>query len=231
MHGHILAHFIDDEGKEKPQFPFICLTVSGGHTQLVLVSDYLDMKIVGSTIDDAAGEAFDKAAKMLGFPYPGGPLIDKYAKEGDPLKFEFARPKVGEFNYSFSGLKTSILYFLQKEVKKNDAFISENLNDLCASIQFTIVKILLKKLKKAADFYKVNHIAVAGGVSANSGLRNAIIEMGVQEQWSVHIPRFEYCTDNAAMIAITGKLMLDQGIVTSQSVSALARVDFNKLSS
>jgi len=231
MHGHILAHFIDDEGKEKPQFPFICLTVSGGHTQLVLVSDYLDMKIVGSTIDDAAGEAFDKAAKMLGFPYPGGPLIDKYAKEGDPLKFEFARPKVGEFNYSFSGLKTSILYFLQKEVKKNDAFISENLNDLCASIQFTIVEILLKKLKKAADFYKVNHIAVAGGVSANSGLRNAIIEMGVQEQWSVHIPRFEYCTDNAAMIAITGKLMLDQGIVTSQSVSALARVDFNKLSS
>ena len=231
MHGHILAHFIDDEGKEKPQFPFICLTVSGGHTQLVLVSDYLDMKIVGSTIDDAAGEAFDKAAKMLGFPYPGGPLIDKYAKEGDPLKFEFARPKVGEFNYSFSGLKTSILYFLQKEVKKNDAFISENLNDLCASIQFTIVKILLKKLKKAADFYKVNHIAVAGGVSANSGLRNAIIEMGVQEQWSVHIPRFEYCTDNAAMIAITGKLMFDQGIVTSQSVSALARVDFNKLSS
>jgi len=201
MQAHVLSNLIADP---QPEFPFLCLTVSGGHTQIVLCKDALNMEILGETLDDAAGEAFDKAAKMLGFPYPGGPLIDKYAKEGDPLKFEFARPKVGEFNYSFSGLKTSILYFLQKEVKKNDAFISENLNDLCASIQFTIVKILLKKLKKAADFYKVNHIAVAGGVSANSGLRNAIIEMGVQEQWSVHIPRFEYCTDNAAMIGISG---------------------------
>lgn len=227
MHGHILAHFIDDENKTKPQFPFICMTVSGGHTQLVLVRDYLDMEILGSTIDDAAGEAFDKAAKMLGFPYPGGPLIDKHAKLGDPKRFQFTKPRVDGYNFSFSGLKTAILYFLQKEVAKDADFIENNKNDLCASIQQTIIDILIKQLKQVAKDYKVNEIAIAGGVSANSGLRAALQETGQKQGWNTYIPRFEYCTDNAAMIAIAGRYQFDKGMFADQSVIAKPRVPFS----
>lgn len=227
MHGHILAHFIDDEGKAKPQFPFICMTVSGGHTQLVLVRDYLDMEILGSTIDDAAGEAFDKAAKMLGFPYPGGPLIDKHAKLGDPKRFQFTKPRVDGYNFSFSGLKTAILYFLQKEVAKDPDFIESNKNDLCASIQHTIIEILMKQLKQVAKDYQVKELAIAGGVSANSGLRTALQETGKKLGWNVYIPRFEYCTDNAAMIAIAGRYQYELGMFADQSVIAKPRVPFN----
>lgn len=226
MYGHVLAHFIDDEGKEKPKFPFICLTVSGGHTQIVLVKNHLDMEVIGTTKDDAAGEAFDKAAKMLGFEYPGGPLVDKHAKNGDPLKFKFTKPKVGGYDFSFSGLKTGILYFLQKEVKANPNFIEENLNDLCASIQFTIVDILIRQLKTVTKDLGIQEVAIAGGVSANSGLRKALQETGANRGWSVYIPRFEYCTDNAAMIAITGKFMYEQGLFADQTVTAMARVPF-----
>ncbi len=224
MYGHVLAHFIDDEKKKKPSFPFLCLTVSGGHTQIVLVRDYLDMEVIGTTIDDAAGEAFDKAAKLLGFPYPGGPLIDKHAKLGDPSIFTFPHPQIKDYNYSFSGLKTSILYFIQKETAKNEHFITENLDNLCAGIQHTIVSIVLKKLKKAAKDLNIHDIAIAGGVSANSGLRTALLELGEKERWNIFIPKFEYCTDNAAMIAITGKYMFDQGQFADQSVSAQARM-------
>jgi N6-L-threonylcarbamoyladenine synthase len=226
MYGHVLAHFIDDEDKPKPSLPFLCLTVSGGHTQIVLVKEHLDMEVLGTTIDDAAGEAFDKAAKMLGFPYPGGPLIDKYAKEGNPDKFEFAKPKVDGYNFSFSGLKTSILYFIQKQEKLNPNFVKENLNDLCASIQKTIVEILLKQLSVVAKEYKINDIAIAGGVSANSELRLKLHELGVEKGWNTFIPRFEYCTDNAAMIAITGKFMFDKQQFADQSVTAQARLPF-----
>ncbi len=226
MHGHILAHFIDDQGKEKPKFPFICLTVSGGHTQLVLVKDFLEMEILGSTMDDAAGEAFDKAAKMMGFPYPGGPLIDKHAKLGDPNRFEFTKPKVDGFNFSFSGLKTAILYFLQKEEKNDPDFIENNRNDLCASIQKTIIDILMKQLKRVAKECGVKEVAIAGGVSANSGLRLALEETGKNLGWSTYIPKFEYCTDNAAMIAIAGKYMFEQGVFADQRVVAQPRVPF-----
>lgn len=226
MYGHVLAHFIDDNDKPKPSLPFLCLTVSGGHTQIVLVKDYLDMEIIGTTIDDAAGEAFDKAAKMLGFPYPGGPLIDKNAKNGDPNRFEFSKPRVEGYNYSFSGLKTSILYFLQKEEKKNPDFIKENLEDLCASIQKTIIDILVKQLKLVAKEYGIKDIAIAGGVSANSGLRNRMEELGQKHGWNIFIPRFEYCTDNAAMIAITGKFMFEKQKFTDQTVTAQARMPF-----
>ena len=224
MHGHVLAHFIDDEGKEKPQFPFLCLTVSGGHTQIVLVKNYLEMEVIGTTIDDAAGEAFDKSAKMLGFDYPGGPLIDKYAKEGDPLKFEFSKPKIEGFDYSFSGLKTSILYFIQKQEKIVPTFIEDNLKDLCASIQKTIIDILFVKLIKASSDLGIKHIAIAGGVSANSGLRNELHKMKAERNWKIFIPKFEFCTDNAAMIAITGKFMFEQKMFANQSVAAMARL-------
>ena len=229
MIGHVLAHFIDDEDKPKPSFPFLCLTVSGGHTQIVLVESHLKMKVIGSTIDDAAGEAFDKAAKLLGFPYPGGPLVDKHAKLGDAAKFQFSKPNIQGYDFSFSGLKTSILYFLQKETAKNPNFISENLNDLCASIQATIIEILLKKLTKAANELGIKEIAIAGGVSANSGLRSAINEVGEKNGWKVYIPRFEYCTDNAAMIAITGKYMFDKGLFADQTIAATARYSISEV--
>jgi len=224
MHGHVLAHFIDDEGKEKPQFPFLCLTVSGGHTQIVLVKDYLEMEVIGTTIDDAAGEAFDKSAKILGFPYPGGPLIDKHAKNGDASKFEFSKPKMEGYDYSFSGLKTSILYFIQKQEKINPNFINENRDDICASIQKSIIDILFVKLIKASADLNIKQIAIAGGVSANSGLRSELKRIGKEKKWSVFIPKFEFCTDNAAMIAITGRFMFDEKRFADQSVCASARL-------
>ncbi len=201
MQAHVLANLIPDR---KPSFPFLCLTVSGGHTQIVLANSASDLKVIGETLDDAAGEAFDKSAKMLGLPYPGGPLIDKYARDGNPTRFKFAEPQIKELDFSFSGLKTSILYFLQKQVKENERFIQENLNDLCACIQYTIINILLKKYRKAALQKGINDLCIAGGVSANSGLRRGFEEMCNQNGWRSFIPAFEYCTDNAAMIAIAG---------------------------
>jgi N6-L-threonylcarbamoyladenine synthase len=227
MVGHVLAHFIDDEGKEKPRFPFLCLTVSGGHTQIVLVEDYLKMRVIGSTIDDAAGEAFDKAAKLLGFPYPGGPMIDKHAPLGNPEAFTFAKPVIADYDFSFSGLKTSILYFLQKQVALDPHFIQNNLNDLCASIQHTIITILIQKIVKASTDLKINHIAIAGGVSANSGLRSRLYEEGNKRGWNVFIPKFEYCTDNAAMIAIAGKYMFERELFADQSIAATPRFSMN----
>lgn len=200
MKAHILAHFIDDNS-DIPSFPFICLTVSGGHTQLVLVSDHYTFEIIGSTIDDAAGEAFDKAAKMLGLPYPGGPLIDKYAKMGDENAFSFNVGKLDNFNFSFSGLKTGILYFLRKEVAKDSNFIDKNINDLCASIQKVIIDSLFYQLDKLVAERGINRVAIAGGVSANSSLRRRLEE---KKEWDTYIPKFEYCTDNGAMIAISG---------------------------
>lgn len=197
MQAHVLANLI---GEQRPSFPFLCLTVSGGHTQIVLAHSPLELEILGETIDDAAGEAFDKTAKLLGLPYPGGPLMDRYARKGDPTAFNFAEPQIPALNFSFSGLKTSVLYFLQKQP---DGFIESRRDDLCASIQHTIVKILLKKLKKAVEQTGVKQVCVAGGVSANSGLRNGLQEMGEKNGWTTYIPAFEYCTDNAGMIAIT----------------------------
>ncbi|AEA42512.1 tRNA (adenosine(37)-N6)-threonylcarbamoyltransferase complex transferase subunit TsaD [Fluviicola taffensis] len=227
MHGHILAHFIN-EGTPKPHFPFICLTVSGGHTQLVQVNSPVEMIILGSTIDDAAGEAFDKTAKILGFPYPGGPLIDKFAKEGNTTAFIFAKPQVDGYNFSFSGLKTSVLYFIQKEVAKNPNFIAENRADLCASIQATILEILFKQLRKVAKDTGITEIAIAGGVSANSGLRAKLEAEGKEKGWNVYIPKFEYCTDNAAMIAIAGKFLAENNDFADQQISANARLPFVK---
>ena len=226
MQGHILAHFIDDEDKSKPSFPFLCLTVSGGHTQLVIVSDFLDMEIIGTTKDDAAGEAFDKTAKLLSLPYPGGPLIDKYAQLGDPNKFTFTKPKVPGLDYSFSGLKTNVLQFLQREEKKNKNFVDENINDICASLQKTIVDILFDNLIKAAKQFNINEVAIAGGVSANSEIRKRLIIEGTKRNWKTFIPKFEYCTDNAAMIAIAGKYNLIAGNFADQSISPNARLKF-----
>lgn len=227
MQAHILAHFIKKTEEQKcPEFPFLCLTVSGGHTQLVLVKNYLEMNIIGQTIDDAAGEAFDKCAKILGLPYPGGPLIDKYAANGNTLKFSFAQPKVDEYNYSFSGLKTSFLYFIQKEVQKNKNFISENLNDLCASIQHTIVKILLHKFELAAKKHKVKSICIAGGVSANTYLRGEVKNLALKNNWQYFIPEFEFCTDNAAMIAIAGYYKFKENEFGSLSDVPMARMQF-----
>jgi len=219
MQAHVLAHFIDDQ----PEFPFLCLTVSGGHTQIVLCRDYLDMEVLGETIDDAAGEAFDKVAKMLGLPYPGGPLVDKYAKAGDPQKFKFPLSEMKDYEFSFSGLKTSVLYFLQAQKKTDPDFIANNLNDICASVQHTIIKMLMNKLQKAAKNLGIKHIGIAGGVSANSGLRKAMIEAGEKNNWKVYIPKFEYCTDNAAMIGITGYYKFLKGQFADLSVSPDAR--------
>lgn len=224
MQGHVLAHFIENEENRYPTFPFICMTVSGGHTQLVLVKDYFDMEVIGQTIDDAAGEAFDKAAKIMGVPYPGGPLIDKYAKEGDRKKFKFPISNLPGYDYSFSGLKTSILYFLQKEMAKNPLFITENLNDICASYQSTIIQSLFKKLLKAAQDYNVKDIAIAGGVSANSLLRSELLRIGQREGWNTFTPPFSYCTDNAGMIAIAGYHKYLKGEFASQNVVPDARM-------
>lgn len=226
MKGHILSHFIKEVKEElhSPSFPFLCLTVSGGHTQIVKVTDYLTMEVIGETIDDAAGEAFDKIAKMLSIPYPGGPLVDKYAQQGNANAFSFTHPKVDGFNYSFSGLKTSVLYFLQKEIKTNPNFIKENLVDICASAQKTIIDILLINLKKVIHKTGIKEVAIAGGVSANSEFRNKLNELGDELNINVYIPKLEYCTDNAGMIAITGYYKFLQNDFTDQHAVPSARM-------
>ncbi len=220
MQAHVLANLIDEP---KPQFPFLCLTVSGGHTQIVLARSPTQLEILGETIDDAAGEAFDKSANLLGLPYPGGPLIDKWAKEGNANHFSFAEPHIPGLSFSFSGLKTSVLYFLQKQTLLNPNFIDENKADLCASIQQTIINILLKKVKKAVEQTGIKQVCLAGGVSANSGLRNAFHAMGEKLNWQTFIPQFQYCTDNAAMIAITAYYKYLRQDFTSLDVSPTAR--------
>ena len=226
MHAHILAHFIDEEGFDKPEFPFLALTISGGHTQIVRVDDFFDMTIIGETTDDAVGEAFDKSAKILGLPYPGGPLVDKKAQEGNPKAFAFTKPKVPGLDFSFSGLKTAILYFIQKEKAKNEHFIEENINDICASIQYTIIEILMDKLKLAVKETGIKQIAIGGGVSANSGIRKTLKETEQKYGWKTFIPKFEYTTDNAAMIGIVGyQKFLSQHFETSTVVSK-ARIPF-----
>ncbi|MEB2782411.1 tRNA (adenosine(37)-N6)-threonylcarbamoyltransferase complex transferase subunit TsaD [Algoriphagus sp. C2-6-M1] len=221
MNAHILAHFIDDP---KPNFPFICLTVSGGHTQLVLVKDHLNMEVIGETLDDAVGEAFDKTAKLLGLPYPGGPLIDKYAKLGNPKAYQLPITRMPGLNYSFSGIKTAVLYFLRDQLKENPNFIEENLADLCASIQYSLVEMLLIKLKAAVDQYGVKEVAIAGGVSANSGLRDTLIKLAGEKGWNLYIPKFEYCTDNAAMIAMAAHYKYLKGEFSSMDVTPLAKM-------
>jgi N6-L-threonylcarbamoyladenine synthase len=226
MHAHILAHFINEEGFEKPSFPFLALTISGGHTQIVQVNDFFDMTIIGETTDDAVGEAFDKSAKILGLPYPGGPLVDKHAQLGNPKAFAFTKPKVPGLNFSFSGLKTAILYFVQKKKLENPDFIAENINDICASIQYTIVEILMDKLKLAVKETGINQIAIGGGVSANSGIRKAIKDTEQKYGWKTFVPKFEYTTDNAAMIGIVGyQKFLSQQFETAAVVSK-ARIQF-----
>ncbi|TPN89300.1 tRNA (adenosine(37)-N6)-threonylcarbamoyltransferase complex transferase subunit TsaD [Aquimarina algicola] len=226
MQAHILAHFISEEGFDTPEFPFLAMTISGGHTQIVKVNDYFDMQVIGETIDDAVGEAFDKSAKLFGLPYPGGPLIDKYAKLGNPKAFEFPKPKVGDLNFSFSGLKTSVLYFVQKKVRENPDFVEENLNDICASLQYTIIGILIDKLKKASKQTGIKSIAIGGGVSANSGIRKALKDGEQKFGWKTFVPKFEYTTDNAAMIGIVGYLKYIKQEFTDMSVIAKARAKF-----
>ncbi len=236
MQAHVLANLIGDP---KPGFPFLCLTVSGGHTQIVVCESPTKMKVIGETIDDAAGEAFDKTAKLLGLPYPGGPLIDKHAKQGDPNRYQFPEPKLEGLNFSFSGLKTSILYFLQNAGKSNlfreeflasekekQDFIRENLDDICASVQARIVSILLNKLKKASLETGITDVCLAGGVSANSGLRNSFLELGKKQNWNCFIPAFEYCTDNAAMIAITAYHKFLAGDLSELNVQSSARANW-----
>ncbi len=206
MQAHILAHFIQDNTTDTPEFPFLAMTISGGHTQIVQVNNYFDMKVIGETIDDAIGEAFDKSAKILGLNYPGGPLIDKYAKLGNPKAYQFPKPKVSDLNFSFSGLKTAFLYFIQKNKAENINFIEDNLNDICASLQHTIIQIVMDKLKKAVRLTGIKQIAIGGGVSANSGIRTSLKEAEKKYGWKTFIPKFEYTTDNAAMIGIVGYL-------------------------
>ena len=224
MQGHVLAHFIDDENQQKPPFPFICLTISGGHTQIVKISDYFTMEVLGETLDDAVGEAYDKSAKILGLPYPGGPLVDKYAQLGNPKAFKFTKPKVDGLNFSFSGLKTAILYFIQKKVKENPNFIEENLNNICASIQHTIVEILFDKIKLAVKETGIKHIAIAGGVSANSEIRKVLKETETKFGWTTYIPQFQFTTDNAAMIAIVGYLKYLEDDFSEREITATARL-------
>ncbi|TFV94438.1 tRNA (adenosine(37)-N6)-threonylcarbamoyltransferase complex transferase subunit TsaD [Algoriphagus kandeliae] len=221
MQAHVLAHFIEDP---KPSFPFLCLTVSGGHTQLVLVKDHLEMEVIGETRDDAVGEAFDKTAKLLGLPYPGGPLIDRYAKEGNPKAFQFPVTRMPGLDFSFSGIKTAVLYFLQDKMKENPNFIQENLPDLCASIQYTLIEMLRIKLEEASKKLKIKEIAIAGGVSANSGLRNTLTQLAKKKGWNLYIPKFEYCTDNAGMIAIAAHYKFLKEEFSSLDVTPLAKM-------
>lgn len=226
MHAHILAHFIDEEGFEKPEFPFLALTISGGHTQIVRVDGFFDMTIIGETTDDAVGEAFDKSAKILGLPYPGGPLVDKLAQLGNPKAFSFTKPKVPGLDFSFSGLKTAILYFIQKNQKENPNFIEENKSDICASIQHTIIAILMNKLKQAVKETGINQVAIGGGVSANSGIRSTLKEAEQKYGWKTFIPKFEYTTDNAAMIGIVGYQKYLSQHFEASSVVSKARIPF-----
>jgi N6-L-threonylcarbamoyladenine synthase len=228
LQAHVLAHFIkeDEADTDQPQFPFLCLLVSGGNSQIIVVKDHLEMEIIGQTIDDAAGEAFDKCAKIMGLPYPGGPLIDKYAREGDPSRFVFNKPRLNGYDYSFSGLKTSFLYFLRDEVKKDADFIEKNKLDLCASLQKTIIDILMDKLEKAAEDTGIKQIALAGGVSANSGLRAAIQNDASAKNWETFIPKFSYTTDNAAMIAINGYYKYLKKEFVGQDIAPFARLQF-----
>ncbi|GGD41396.1 tRNA N6-adenosine threonylcarbamoyltransferase [Muriicola marianensis] len=223
MQAHILAHFIKDEASTKPEFPFLAMTISGGHTQIVLVKDYFSMEILGETLDDAVGEAFDKTAKIIGLPYPGGPLVDALAQKGNPKAFPFPIPKVKGLDFSFSGLKTSILYFIQKQTAEQPDFVEQHKEDICASIQYTIVSILMDKLKKAVKQTGIKRVAIGGGVSANSGIRAAVQKAEKEKGWTTFIPKFEYCTDNAAMIGIVGFLKYREGDFTDQSISAKAR--------
>jgi len=224
MQAHVLAHFIDEENFEKPEFPFLALTISGGHTQILKVTGFFDMEVIGETTDDAVGEAFDKSAKILGLPYPGGPLIDKYAQSGNPNAFVFTKPKIAGLDFSFSGLKTAILYFIQKKVAENPDFIAENLNDICASIQHTIIEILMDKLKLAVKETGINQIAIGGGVSANSGIRSTLKAAESKYEWKTFIPKFEYTTDNAAMIGIVGYQKFLNNNFENSSVVSKARI-------
>ena len=224
MQAHILAHFIDEDGFEKPPFPFLAMTISGGHTQIVKVENHFNMTVIGETIDDAVGEAYDKSGKILGLGYPAGPEIDKRAQLGNSKAFQFTKPKVAGLNFSFSGFKTAVLYFIQREVKKNPNFIEENLNDICASIQYTIIGVLIDKLKLATKQTEINHIAIGGGVSANSGIRQALKDGEQKFGWKTYVPKFEFTTDNAAMIAIVGYLKYLEGDFAEQDVMASARL-------
>ncbi|WP_242087275.1 tRNA (adenosine(37)-N6)-threonylcarbamoyltransferase complex transferase subunit TsaD [Aestuariivivens sediminis] len=224
MQAHILAHYIEEENYSKPPFPFLAMTISGGHTQIVEVDHYFEMTVIGETIDDAVGEAFDKSGKILGLGYPAGPEIDKRAKLGNPKAFKFTKPKVDGLNFSFSGLKTAILYFVQKETKINPDFIKENINDICASIQYTIIRILIDKLKLASKQTGIKHIAIGGGVSANSGIRQALKDGEQKFGWTTYVPKFEFTTDNAAMIAIVGYLKFLEGDFSAQDTTASARL-------
>jgi N6-L-threonylcarbamoyladenine synthase len=231
LHGHILAHFLREKDEDEcvPQFPFLCLLVSGGHSQIVLVKDYLDFEIIGKTIDDAAGEAFDKCAKVMGLPYPGGPVIDKLSKVGDENRFKFSKPSIPGFDYSFSGLKTSFLYTVRDEMANNPNFITENVNDLAASLQKTIIDILFNKLEKAVKQTGIRRVAISGGVSANSGLRNRMLLYAERKKWQVYIPKISYTTDNAAMIALVGYYMYQKGKISPLSVIPQARINFMDL--
>jgi len=226
LQGHVLAHFVKEQSVEKksPEFPFLCLLVSGGNSQIIIVRDHLEMEIIGQTIDDAAGEAFDKCAKVIGLPYPGGPLIDKLAKEGNPKAFKFAQPRIPGLDYSFSGLKTSFLYFIRDRIAENPNFIEENKADICASLQYTIIEVLMTKVKQAAKETGIRTIAVAGGVSANSGLRQALLDAAAKYNWEMHIPAFKFTTDNAAMIAITGYYKYLKGEFAGQDAVPYSRV-------
>lgn len=226
MKAHILAHFINEEGFDKPEFPFLAMTISGGHTQIVKVTSFFDLEIIGETTDDAVGEAFDKSAKILGLPYPGGPLIDKFAQEGNPKAFPFTKPKVDGLNFSFSGLKTQILYFIQKNTAINPNFVEENKADICASIQHTIIEILMDKIKLAVKETGINQVAIGGGVSANSGIRSTLKAAENKYGWKTFIPKFEYTTDNAAMIGIVGYYNFLEENFSQSNVVSKARIEF-----
>ena len=229
LHAHVMAHFIEEKGEEhqSPEYPFLCLLVSGGNSQIILCHSPYKMEIVGQTIDDAAGEAFDKCAKVMGLGYPGGPIVNRLANEGNPHAFKFAKPNVPGYDYSFSGLKTSFLYILRDEIKLNPNFVEENKEDLCASLQYTVIEILMKKLRLAAKELKIKHVAVAGGVSANTGLREAFVDHARRYGWSIYIPKFAYTTDNAAMVAMSGHYNYLEGKQNTMDTVPYARVTMN----